>query len=73
MIEVLLFGLSMNRGGIETYLYKIWTNIDKKNFHFNFIDMTGEGNEPCFYKELSETGCRFYKITPRNVSISQNK
>lgn len=73
MIEVLLFGLSTNRGGIETYLYKIWNNINKEQFHFNFIDMTGEGNVPCFYEEFLATGCKFYKITPRNVSASQNK
>ena len=73
MKEVLLFGLGENRGGIETYLEKIWRNIDHKRYHFNFIDMTGEGKKPCFYEELTKTGCSFYKITPRNVSISKNR
>ena len=73
MIEVLLFGLSKNRGGIETYLKKIWDNIDRAQFHFSFIDMTGEGRTPCFYDELSVSGCDFYKITPRNVSIRKNR
>ena len=73
MIEVLLFGLSTNQGGIETYLKKIWDNIDHTRFHFNFIDMTGKGNVPYFYNELKASGCRFYKVTPRNVSISRNR
>lgn len=73
MIEILQFGLSENRGGIETYLNKIWTNIDHSRFHFSFIDMTGEGKTPCFYEELKKSGATFYKITPRKVSILKNK
>lgn len=73
MIEILHFGLSTNRGGIETYLLKIWNNIDHKKFHFNFLDMTGEEKLPCFYDELSQSGCDFYKITPRRISIKKNR
>ena len=73
MIEVLVFGLSENRGGIETYLMKIWSHIDRSSFHYSFIDMTGEGGTPCFYNELVSSGCDFYKITPRSVSPFQNK
>ena len=73
MIEVLFFGLSTNRGGIETYLYKIWKHIDHSQFHFNFIDMTGEEATPCYYDELIQDGCLFFKITPRRVSIRKNK
>ena len=73
MVEVVLFGLSSNRGGIETYLYKIWNHIDHSQFHFNFIDMTGNDMLPCFYNELNKDGCSFYKITPRNISFKKNK
>ena len=73
MIEVLYFGLSTNRGGIETYLYKIWKYMDHSQFHFNFIDMTGEGSLPCYYDELIHNGCSFFKITPRYVSFKKNK
>ena len=73
MIEVLQFGLSANRGGIETYLYKIATHIDRNRFHLNYIDMTGEGSLPCFYDELCDIGASFYKITPRRVSVKKNK
>lgn len=73
MIEVLLFGLSDNMGGIETYLKKIWDNIDKSRFHFNFIDMNGANKQACFYEELSKSGATFYKITPRRESILKNR
>jgi glycosyltransferase involved in cell wall biosynthesis len=73
MIEVLLFGLSDNMGGIETYLKKIWDNIDKSRFHFNFIDMTGANRQACFYDELSQSGATFYKITPRRESVLKNR
>ena len=73
MIEVLLFGMSDNRGGIETYLKKIWDNIDKTRFHFNFIDMNGSNKKACFYDELSQNGASFYKITPRRESAIKNR
>jgi glycosyltransferase involved in cell wall biosynthesis len=71
MIKILHYGLSENRGGIETYLHKLWVNIDKKMFHFDFLD-TNVGT-PCFYNEFSEMGSNFFKITPRKVSIYKNK
>lgn len=72
-MEILYFGLSRNRGGIETYLYKIAQRLDKERYHLNFIDMTGDGIFPCFYHELKDVGCTFYKITPRNVSAIRNR
>jgi len=67
MIKILHYGLSSNRGGIETYLYKVYSEIDRSKFHFDFIDMTA--NKPCFFKEFSKMGSHFYKITPRKESI----
>lgn len=73
MIEILVFGVGTNQGGIETYYKKIWDNINRSEFHFNIIDMTGEGKRPCFYDDYCNTGVTFYKITPRNVSVKKNK
>ncbi len=73
MIEVLIFGLSANRGGIETSLFKIWKNIDHSQFHFSFINMTGKESLPCFYDELIRDGCSFFDITPRYVSFRKNR
>ena len=71
LIKVLHYGISENRGGIETYLYKLWKNIDRTKFHFDFID-TNLG-KPCFYDEFREMGSRFFKITPRKKSLYKNK
>lgn len=70
-LRVLHFGLSANRGGIETYLYKLAKNIDLDCFSFSFID-TNKGR-PCFYDELLELNCNFFKVTPRRSSITKNK
>lgn len=71
MLKVLHYGLSSNRGGIETSLYKIWRNIDRNLFHFDFIDTNID--EPCFYNEFTELGSNFHKITPRSSSVFQNR
>ena len=73
VIEILLFGLSDNMGGIETYYKKIWDNIDKNQFHFNFIDMNGKENKPCFYEDFVQSGASFFKIIPRRVSLMRNR
>ena len=72
MIEILQFGLGSNLGGIESYMKKIWDNIDREKYHYSFVDMTGYVEIPCYYEYFKQTGCNFYKITPRNVSIIQN-
>ena len=73
MIEVIHFGLSENKGGIESYLKRITENIDRKKVHFSFIDMTGEDSIPCIQEELECFGADFYKITPRRKSVLQNR
>lgn len=71
MIRVLHYGISQNRGGIETYLYKLWSNIDHSKFHFDFIDTNLDN--PCFYDEFNKLGSNFYKITHRNISLIKNR
>lgn len=71
MIRVLHYGLSTNTGGIETYIQKLWNNINKFEFHFDFIDETLA--KPSFHDEFIEMGSKFYKITPRSISMSKNK
>ncbi|MFB9868647.1 glycosyltransferase [Vreelandella sulfidaeris] len=70
-IKVLHFGLSLNRGGIETYLHKIATGVNADKFEFSFINSTT--SLPCFYKELSDMGCVFHNITPRRINFKKNK
>lgn len=70
MLRVLHYGLSENRGGIETYLYKIVSHINKNEFQMSFIDMNI--GETALKSELTQLGCCFYKITPRKISILKN-
>lgn len=70
MIRILHYGLDSYLGGIETYLYKLYSNIDKNEFKFDFLVI---GNKkPCYYEEFIKMGSNFYKITPRSNNILKN-
>lgn len=70
MIRVLHYGLSQNLGGIETFIYKLSKNIDRKEYQFDFL-VIGASN-PCFYEELLQMGCNFYKIASRRENPIKN-
>lgn len=70
MKKVLHFGLSANLGGIETYLYKLTSNIDRGKFQFDFL-ILGD-TKPPFYKELKSMGCNFHFITSRQENLLKN-
>lgn len=61
--RILLTGLSSNRGGIEAYLYRLASYMDREKFQFDFL--LTESESPCFYQELLRLGCRFYPVTSR--------
>ena len=63
-IRILLIGMSSNLGGIETYLYNLYKNSNKKRFEFSFL-VFDYGKKVCFEEELTKEGAKFYKITPR--------
>ena len=71
MIRVLHYGLDSRLGGIETYLNKLYNNIDKNKFKFDFLTHTDK--EPCWYKEFTEMGSKFYNITPRSKNPIKNR
>lgn len=62
MINVLHFGLSPNKGGIENYLYNLTTNAPS-NVHFDFINCWN--TKVAYEDELKKLGHKFLKITPR--------
>lgn len=71
MIKVLHYGLSSHLGGIETYLYKLNSNINKQEYRFDFVVVGDE--EPCWYKEFIASGSSFYKVVPASKSPLKNK
>lgn len=62
-IRVLHIGLDAYLGGIETYLLKIATYIDKEKYQFDFLSYYNF--KPYFMKELKDLGSNFYYITHR--------
>ncbi len=70
-IRVLHVGLDTRLGGIETYLLKISSNIDRDSFEFSFLAYDDE--KPCFYDELMALGCSFYFVRSRRTSFSGNR
>lgn len=71
MIKVLHYGLTNNLGGIETYLHKLYTNINKDKFSFDFL-MNGS-DKPCWHDEFEKMGSNFFYVTPRNINPIKNR
>jgi len=65
-IKILHVGLDTHLGGIETYLLKISSNIDRNRFDFGFL--THDNQNPCFFNELSDLGCSFHFVRSRRKS-----
>ena len=70
-IKVLHVGLDTHLGGIETYLLKISSIIDRSRFQFDFLAY--DNYKPCFYDELSSLGCRFHFVTSRRKNWTKNR
>lgn len=71
MTRVLHYGLSTNRGGIETYILRLAQHVDPSEFRFDFVH--NDMGAPCYQRELSDMGSRFYPITPRRTSPRTNR
>lgn len=71
MKKVLITGMSWFLGGIETYLYRTISNMDSKEFSFDFLITYDE--TPCFYNELKNLGCNFYRVTSRRENFLKNR
>ena len=65
-VRVLHVGLDTHLGGIETYLLKISSNVDRSRFEFSFLAYDDE--KPCFFDELSALGCKFHYVRSRRKS-----
>lgn len=65
-IRILHVGLDAHLGGIETYLLKISSNIDRRRFEFSFLAY--DDIKPCFFDELSALGCKFHFVRSRRKS-----
>ncbi len=68
-MKILHVGISEHLGGIETYLYKMASNVDLKEYQFDFL--TYHDVTPCFYEEISALGCNFQRVTSRRKNWLQ--
>jgi glycosyltransferase involved in cell wall biosynthesis len=66
-IKVLNVGLTSAVGGIETYMYNLYNQLDKEKIEASFLI---NYNEKVYkYEELSKQGCNFYYITNRRKNF----
>lgn len=68
-IKILYYGLSPNLGGIETYLKKIFDNIDRNEFEICFLKSL---HKVCFEDYFKSKGGRFYTISTSRKNIFQH-
>lgn len=62
-IKILYEGLSSNMGGIETYVYNLYKNMDKDKFEISFL--IDKGLKISFYDEYKKDGIKFFEVENR--------
>lgn len=61
---------SMDMGGAETFLMKIFRKLDKSKYQMDFA--VAKKNEGTYDKEIIELGGKIYHITPKTKGIMKN-
>lgn len=70
MINILIEGMTNNRGGKETYIVNVYNALDKDKYHFTFIAY----DEKIAYEDyLMETGAEIIHLPPRNEGLFRHK
>ena len=64
-INVIVFGMTANPGGMESVIMNYYRHIDRRKIHFDFLT-----NEPniAYETELINSGSQIFKITARSKS-----
>ena len=57
-IKILIEGISQNIGGIETFVYNLYKNMDKSKYEICFL-VDGQ-TKIAYYDEYQKDGCRFF-------------
>lgn len=66
-IKVLVFGLSNNYGGIETYVFNSYKHMNRDKIQFDFIDTSSENAKLAYEDEYKKMNSIIYKITKRSI------
>lgn len=67
MTRILCIVASMDTGGAETFLMKIFRKIDKNNFQMDFC--VGSDKKGYYDDEIDRLGGKIYKVTMKSKSI----
>lgn len=66
-IKVLHLELSENMGGIESFLYNLYREIDRDKIQFDFVTRS---DKPAMESELRELGAKIYHVSPYRKVVS---
>lgn len=72
-IKVLVFGLSDNIGGMETYVYNAYRNMDHDKICFDFVTTLPIESSIAFEEYYKSTGSKIFHITKRTKSWFKSK
>ena len=67
MKRVLVFGMTENPGGVESFLMNYYRHIDRHRFQFDFLCNTRA--QIAYEQEIRDLGGRIFKITPRKENL----
>ena len=59
-IRILQSEIGDGVGGIESFLYSVYTHIDRDRYHFDFIT---RAEHPAFEREFTDLGAHIYRIS----------
>lgn len=65
MKKILIDGMTKNTGGVEKFIYTLYTMI-KDSYQVDFMTVD---KEISYEEEFLKDGCNIYRITPRYVSL----
>lgn len=71
MKRVLCLISSMNSGGAETFLMKIYRRLDKNSYQMDFC--VNVENEGFYEKEILSLGGKIYRIPPKSANLREFK
>lgn len=69
MIKVLVFGMTENFGGVESFLLNYYRQIDKSKIQFDFLCNSHES--VAYEEELISLGARIFHIVARSQNLVQ--
>lgn len=72
-IKILVFGLSNNVGGMETYVYNSYKNMDHEQVHFDFVTSIPSELPMAFEEDYKSMGSKVFHITKRTDNWFKSK